>query len=186
MSKLGEKEKLKIRRALLLFSDTEKMPSHFIKYIEDDDIYEFRVSYGNNEFRIFFIYDGDKLVILFNAFKKKTQKTPQKEIAKAKRLKKNIMTTKMKTYNVSEELNQTFGALGTESRRRAEEQAWEEYNAQILLDARKESGLTQSELAEKIGADKSYISRVERGLTVLSISTFYRMVSAMGLSVELK
>jgi ribosome-binding protein aMBF1 (putative translation factor) len=96
------------------------------------------------------------------------------------------MTTKMKTYNVSEELNQTFGAPGTESRRRAEEQAWEEYNAQILLDARKESGLTQSELAEKIGADKSYISRVERGLTVPSISTFYRMVSAMGLSVELK
>jgi ribosome-binding protein aMBF1 (putative translation factor) len=92
----------------------------------------------------------------------------------------------MKTYNVSEELNQTFGAPGTESRRRAEEQAWEEYNAQILLDARKESGLTQSELAEKIGADKSYISRVERGLTVPSISTFYRMVSAMGLSVELK
>jgi phage-related protein len=93
MSKLGEKEKLKIRRALLLFSDTEKMPSHFIKYIEDD-IYEFRVSYGNNEFRIFFIYDGDKLVILFNAFKKKTQKTPQKEIAKAKRLKKEYYDDK--------------------------------------------------------------------------------------------
>ncbi len=54
------------------------------------------------------------------------------------------MRTKLQTYNVSEELNQTFGAPGTESRRRAEDQAWEEYNAQILLDARKESGLTQS------------------------------------------
>jgi ribosome-binding protein aMBF1 (putative translation factor) len=94
--------------------------------------------------------------------------------------------TKMKTYNVSEELNQTFGAPGTESRKRAEEQAWEEYNAQILLDARKESGMTQSELATKIGADKSYISRVERGLTIPSISTFYRMVAAMGFSVELR
>ncbi len=96
------------------------------------------------------------------------------------------MKTKMQTYNVSEELNQIFGASGTESRRKAEEQAWEEYNAQILLDARKESGMTQSELAEKIGTDKSYISRVERGLTIPSISTFYRMVSAMGLSVELR
>ncbi len=96
------------------------------------------------------------------------------------------MKTKMQTYNVSEELNQIFGAPGTESRRKAEEQAWEEYNAQILLDARKESGMTQSELAEKIGTDKSYISRVERGLTIPSISTFYRMVSAMGLSVELR
>lgn len=96
------------------------------------------------------------------------------------------MKTKMKTYSVSEELNQVFGAPGTESRRYAENQAWEEYNAQILLDARKEAGMTQSELAEKIGADKSYISRVERGLTIPSISTFYRMVSAMGLTVELR
>lgn len=96
------------------------------------------------------------------------------------------MKTKMQTYSVSEELNQVFGAPGTESRRKAEEQAWEEYNAQILLDARKESGMTQSELANRIGTDKSYISRVERGLTIPSISTFYRMVSAMGLSVELR
>jgi ribosome-binding protein aMBF1 (putative translation factor) len=96
------------------------------------------------------------------------------------------MKTKMQTYNVSEELNRTFGAPGSESRKQAEEQAWEEYNAQILLDARKESGMTQSELADKIGTDKSYISRIERGLTIPSISTFYRMVSAMGLSVELR
>lgn len=96
------------------------------------------------------------------------------------------MRTKMQTYNVSEELNQTFGVPGSESRKEAENQAWEEYNAQILLDARKESGMTQSELAEKIGADKSYISRVERGLTIPSIATFYRMVSAMGLTVELR
>lgn len=96
------------------------------------------------------------------------------------------MRTKMQTYNVSEELNRTFGAPGTDSHKEAENQAWEEYNAQILLDARKQSGLTQSELANKIGADKSYISRVERGLTIPSISTFYRIVSAMGLTVELR
>ncbi|MCH4156250.1 MAG: helix-turn-helix domain-containing protein [Muribaculaceae bacterium] len=96
------------------------------------------------------------------------------------------MKKKMQIYNVSEELDRTFGAEGTESRREAERQAWEEYNAQILLDARKASGMTQSELADRIGADKSYISRVERGLTVPSIAIFYKMVSAMGLSVELR
>ena len=43
----------------------------------------------------------------------------------------------MQTYSVSEELNKFFGAPGTESRRKTEAQAWEEYNAQILLDAPK-------------------------------------------------
>ncbi len=93
MAKLSEKEQVKIRRALLLFSETERVPSHFIKYI-DDDIYEFRVNYGNNEFRIFFIYDWDIIVILFTAFRKKTQKTPRSEIAKAKRLKKEYYEDK--------------------------------------------------------------------------------------------
>ena len=97
------------------------------------------------------------------------------------------MNTKTnKIYSVSDELNQVFGNHGTDSRKEAERQAWEEYNAQILLDARKQAGMTQSELAERIGADKSYVSRIERGLTVPSISTIYRMVSAMGLSVELR
>ena len=86
MESLSEKEQMKVRRALLLFSDTERIPSHFIKYLEDG-IYEFRVNYGNNEFRILFIYDGEKLVILLNSFRKKTQKTPRSEIVKAKRLK---------------------------------------------------------------------------------------------------
>lgn len=96
------------------------------------------------------------------------------------------MKTKMQTYSVSDELDRVFGKPGTESRKLAENQAWEEYNAQILLEARKVSGMTQSELASKIGTDKSYISRVERGLTIPSISTFYRMVSAMGLTVQLR
>ena len=68
-------------RALLLFETEDKLPYHYIKYIRDG-IYEFRVNYGSNEFRIFFIYDGDTVVVLFNCFKKKTQKTPDSEIKK--------------------------------------------------------------------------------------------------------
>ena len=73
IKKLSKDETNKIRRALDLFKVEDKMPSHFIKFIRDG-IYEFRVTYGSNEFRIFFIYDGDIVVVLFNAFKKKTQK----------------------------------------------------------------------------------------------------------------
>ena len=89
-------------------------------------------------------------------------------------------------YDVSAELEKEFGAIGSESRQMAEDKAWEEYNAQILLDARKKAGLTQQELARRIGTDKGYISRVERGLIIPSVSTLYRIASAMGLTVELR
>ena len=60
------------------------------------------------------------------------------------------------------------------------------YNAQILLDARKNAGLTQAELAQRIGADKGYISRVERGLTIPTVATLYKIAAAMGMTVELR
>lgn len=93
IKKLSKNETDKIRRALDLFKVEEKLPRHFIKYIRDG-IYEFRVNYGNNEFRIFFIYDGDTIVVLFNAFKKKTQKTPDSEIKKAIKLKEEYYAAK--------------------------------------------------------------------------------------------
>lgn len=47
----------------------------------------------------------------------------------------------------------------------------EDYNAQILMNARKNAHLTQAQLAERVGGDKGYISRVERGLIVPTIGT---------------
>lgn len=86
IAQLSKQEREKIQRALALFSTEDKIPHHYIKYIRDG-VYEFRVNYGNNEFRIFFVYDGDTLVVLFNSFRKKTQKTPKNEIDKAVKLK---------------------------------------------------------------------------------------------------
>ncbi len=93
MSKLSAQECRKRQRALLLFETEDKIPHHYIKFIRDG-VYEFRVNYGNNEFRIFFIYDGDTIVVLFNCFKKKTQKTPNSEIEKAIRLKEEYYEQK--------------------------------------------------------------------------------------------
>ena len=45
--------------------------------------------------------------------------------------------------------------------------------------------MTQAELAEKIGTNKSYISRVETGKTEPKVSTFYRIISALGFNIEL-
>ena len=73
-------------RALLLLETEDKIPRHYISYVRDG-IYEFRVTSGNKEFRLFFIYDGDQIIVLFNCYTKKTQKAPKREIEKAIRLK---------------------------------------------------------------------------------------------------
>ena len=55
----------------------------------------------------------------------------------------------------------------------------------LAEQARKEANMTQEELAQKIGSNKSYISRVETGKTEPKVSTFYRIAAALGLTVEL-
>lgn len=96
------------------------------------------------------------------------------------------MSKKNNIYDVSAELAKEFGEVGSQSRAEATAKAWEEYNAQILLDARKNARLTQAELASRIGADKAYISRIERGITVPTVATLYKIAAAMGFTIELK
>lgn len=95
MKKLSEQERGKIRRALLLFETEDKIPRHYISYIRDG-LYEFRVTYGNKEFRLFFIFDGNTIVVLFNCYTKKTPKAPKREIDKAIKLKEEYKNEKRK------------------------------------------------------------------------------------------
>jgi phage-related protein len=69
------------------------MPSKFIKFIREE-LYELRMEYESNIYRIFFIFDGNNIVVLFNGFHKKTQKTPQREINKALKIKKEYYAQK--------------------------------------------------------------------------------------------
>ena len=96
------------------------------------------------------------------------------------------MNKKNEIYDISAELTKEFGKVGSKERNVAIEKAWDEYNAQILLDARKKAHLTQAELASRIGADKSYISRIERGITTPTVATLYKIAAAMGFKVELR
>lgn len=89
-------------------------------------------------------------------------------------------------YDIDAWLDEGLGKESSAEREKNREKAWEEYNAQILLEARKNAHLTQAELAKRIGADKGYISRIERGLTVPSVATLYKIAAAMGLTVELR
>ena len=83
---LNEKEKLKVKYILSLLGTSDRLPIKFIKQIKKD-LYELRIEYNGNIYRIFFIFDNDKIVVLFNGFQKKTQKTPQNEIEKAIKIK---------------------------------------------------------------------------------------------------
>ena len=88
-------------------------------------------------------------------------------------------------FDVTAHLVDRFGPIGSDSWKKEESRAWEEYNAEILREARKEAGITQAELADRIGADKSYISKIEHGKTVPTVSSFYRIVAALGMQVTL-
>lgn len=94
-------------------------------------------------------------------------------------------TNNHQVVDYSAVLAKKFGEHGTPERTQFDEEAYAFYTSQILLDARKNACLTQEELAKRIGANKSYISRIEKGTTVPSVATFYRIVNALGLTVEL-
>ena len=87
--------------------------------------------------------------------------------------------------DISAELDQEFGAPGTPQREQFDEEAYAFYTGQLLHDARKEAKVTQSELAKRICSTKSYISRVENGDIVPSVARFYKMISALGMKLEI-
>ena len=95
------------------------------------------------------------------------------------------MKTENKIRSISTELDELYGKKGTPQREAFRKEAYAYYTGQIIEQARKDANMTQAELAEKIGSNKSYISRVETGRTEPKVSTFYRIASALGLRVEL-
>ena len=86
METLKEKEQEKIQYGLLLLKSQDRLPKKFVKLVRDG-IYELRTEYGGNIYRVFFIFDEGEIVVLFNGFQKKTQKTPQNEIEKVIKIK---------------------------------------------------------------------------------------------------
>lgn len=93
MSTLNEKEQEKIQYGLLLLKTQDRLPVKFVKIIRDG-LYELRTEYNGNIFRVFFIFDNGNIVVLFNGFQKKSQKTPSKEINKALTIKEQYYADK--------------------------------------------------------------------------------------------
>lgn len=86
METLKEKEQEKIQYGLLLLKTQDRLPKKFVKLVREG-LYELRTEYNGNIYRVFFIFDEGQIVVLFNGFQKKTQKTPPNEIEKALQIK---------------------------------------------------------------------------------------------------
>ena len=83
--KQTESVKKKINQVLVWIQTINHIPQNYFKSIENvSGLYEIRITLSGNIYRIFCCFDEGNLVVLFNAFQKKTQKTPDSEIAKAK------------------------------------------------------------------------------------------------------
>lgn len=90
LDSLTGKQAQKVTWVLQLIEELDIIPKqYFKKLIGTNDIYEIRVQFGSNIFRLLGFYDGDNTIILTGGFIKKTQKTPRQEIKMAEQRKRD-------------------------------------------------------------------------------------------------
>ena len=92
---LPEKVQKKIEYVFKIIRNVRNVPKKFLDYITGTDgLYEIRIEFESNIYRIFCCFDKGKIVVLFNGFQKKTQKTPKNEIDLALKLKDEYFNSK--------------------------------------------------------------------------------------------
>lgn len=82
-------------------------------------------------------------------------------------------------------LDAKYGKIGTAERDEFHKEAYSYCVGQIIHDARKQEKMTQSDLARKVGTDKTYISRIEKGAIEPGVGLFFRIMDALGLKVDI-
>lgn len=87
----------KIEYVFKLVRTVKNVPRKFLDHMTGTDgLYEIRVEFESNIYRIFCCFDKGNLVVLFNGFQKKSQKAPRKEIDLALKLKEDYFNSKRK------------------------------------------------------------------------------------------
>ena len=87
--------------------------------------------------------------------------------------------------DIEEMISEDFGVLGTEEREAFDREAEAFILAERLKEERRKAGLTQEQLAAKIGTKKSYISRIENGKTDVQLSTLFKIFQGLGKRVSI-
>lgn len=83
-------------------------------------------------------------------------------------------------------ISEDFGAIGTREREQFEMECDAFIIGEQLKGERLRAGLTQEQLAEKVGTKKSFISRVERGHADIQISTLVKLFQGLGRQVSVR
>jgi phage-related protein len=92
-----EKVKEKIDQVLFVVTVADRIPQKFFQHLEGTNgLYEIRVEFQGNIYRIFCCFDEGQVVVLFNGFQKKSQKTPSGELDKAIKIMKEYFDEKLK------------------------------------------------------------------------------------------
>ncbi len=92
-----EKVKEKIDHVLFVVTVADRIPQKFFQHLEGTNgLYEIRVEFQGNIYRIFCCFDEGQVVVLFNGFQKKSQKTPSGELDKAVKIMNEYFDEKLK------------------------------------------------------------------------------------------
>jgi phage-related protein len=95
LQSLPDKQSKKVAWTLRVVRDLEQVPAQYLKKLKStDDIWEVRVTLGNNTFRLLGFFDGPKLIVLTSGFAKKTNKVPKQEIETAEERKRDYYRRK--------------------------------------------------------------------------------------------
>lgn len=97
----------------------------------------------------------------------------------------NIMQVNPDVGSMDAVLDKLYGKVGTPEREELRKEAYSYCVGQLISDARKQERMTQAELAEKVGTNKSYISRIEKGAIEPGVGLFFRIIDALGLKMEI-
>lgn len=89
--------KLKVDYVLYLITFIDTIPKKFLKSLNIKGLYEIRIEFESNIYRVFCCFDEGKVVVLFNGFHKKSQKLPKKELDKAIKIKAEYFSNKEKS-----------------------------------------------------------------------------------------
>ncbi len=95
LESLTIKENAKITWTLNLIESLPVIPKqYFKKLVNTEDLWEIRILFAGNIFRILCFFDGNNIIILNHAFRKKTQKTPKQDILIAEERKRDYVRRK--------------------------------------------------------------------------------------------